>query len=324
LHEYELSTIRNSKLTHFAHPVFFGLYIHQTEDLTKMENELHYDFQSFLLSNGNIADKVRLIAAGHKIPSDIQEGVMDDLSSLQNSDGGLPFGLIRGSPSSVKQTSEILTLISKMKKKYNDLVKSMTEFIISRQKNDGGFAESLKLDPFIEDKWGEVGREWYPVGTSITWLTGKALEALCSVDYDDQDRLRRARDFLMYSQYEDGHWPDFKDQKLSDPLGTGNILLGLRAMGINSDNKVFEDGRVALLQHMKNNIEAKSIFDVVDLTAIGKPKSDLERNVLIKGLELIINAQHNDGGWIPLGAKKSDPELSSKLVLELAKVNELL
>jgi hypothetical protein len=294
------------------------------EDLTKMENELHYDFQSFLLSNGNIADKVRLIAAGYEIPLEIQESIMNDLSSLQNSDGGIPFGFERGAPSSVKQTSELLTLLSKLKTKYPSLVKSMIDFIISRQKNDGGFAESLKLDPFIEDKWGEVGREWYPVGISVTWLTGKALEALCSVEYEDQDRLRRARDFLIYSQYEDGNWPDFKDQKLSDPLGTGNILLGLRAMSINSNNKVFEDGRAALLQHMKENIEAKSIFDVVDLTAIGKPKSELERNVLIKGLELIIDTQSKDGGWIPLGAKKSDPELSSKLVLELNKAKELL
>jgi hypothetical protein len=289
-----------------------------------MENELHYDFHTYLLSKGNIADKVRLIAAGYKIPTDVQESIMNDLSSIQNTDGGIPFGFKRGAPSSVKQTSEILTLISKMKVKYPTIVKTMTDFIISRQKRDGGFAESLKLDSFIEDKWGEVGREWYPVGTSVTWLTGKALEALCSVGYEDQDRLRRARDFLLYSQYEDGHWPDFKDQKLSDPLGTGNILLGLRAMGVNSNNKVLEDGRAALLQYLKENIEAKSIFDVVDLTAIGKPKTELERNVLIKGLELIIDTQNKDGGWIPLGAKKSDSELSSKLVFELNRVRELL
>jgi hypothetical protein len=294
------------------------------EDLTKMENELHYDFQSFLLSNGNIADMVSLITAGYEIQPEIQESIMNDLSSLQNSDGGIPFGFERGAPSSVKQTSELLTLISNLKTKYPSLVVSMIDFIISRQKNDGGFAESLKLDPFIEDKWGEVGREWYPVGISVTWLTGKALEALCAVEYEDQDRLRRARDFLIYSQYEDGNWPDFKDQKLSDPFGTGNILIGLRAIGINSNNKVFEDGRAALLQHMKENIEAKSIFDVVDLTAIGKPKSELERNVLIKGLELIIDTQSKDGGWVPLGAKKSDPELSSKLVLELNRAKELL
>ncbi len=77
------------------------------EDLTKMESELHYDFQSFLLSNGNIADKARLVAAGNKIPSGIQEGVIADLKTIQNSDGGIPFGFKLGAPSSVKLTSEL-------------------------------------------------------------------------------------------------------------------------------------------------------------------------------------------------------------------------
>jgi prenyltransferase beta subunit len=289
-----------------------------------MENELHYDFQDYIISNGNIADKARVVAAGYEIPPGVQESIIVDLKNIQNSDGGIPFGFKRGAPSSVKLTSEMLTLLLKLKEKHTDLVKSLAEFIISRQKKDGGFAESLKLDPYIEDTWSEVGRGWYPVGVSLTWLTGKALEALCSASYDDQDRLRRARDFLIYSQHEDGHWPDFKNQNISDPLATGNILLGLKAMGINSDNKVFEDGRVALLQHIRNSVEAKSIFDMVDLTAVGKPKSDIERALFKEGLELIMQTQNKDGGWIPLGAMKSDPELSSKLIFEFKRARELL
>jgi squalene cyclase len=190
----------------------------------------------------------------------------------------------------------------------------MVKFLISRQKNDGGFSESLKLDPYIEDKWGGgIGRAHYPVAKSVTWLTGKALEALCLVEYDDDERLKRARDFLLYNQYEDGHWPDYIGGEESDPLGTGNILLGLKAMGINSDNKVYQDGRAALLQHLKDAVETKSTFDMMDLTAVGKPKTELEEEVLRSGVELIIESQNEDGGWSPLGSKKSDPELSSIL-----------
>ena len=93
----------------------------------------------------------------------------------------------------------------------------MATFLVSRQKQDGGFGEALNLDSYIEDKYGITeGREWYPVGKSITWLTGKCLEALVLSNYDDQERIRRARDYLLYSQNEDGHWPDFKDSKESD------------------------------------------------------------------------------------------------------------
>ncbi|TFH01794.1 MAG: hypothetical protein E4H14_18230 [Candidatus Thorarchaeota archaeon] len=289
-----------------------------------MGNELHYDFQNIILSKGNIADKVRLITTDYKIPPDLRKVVMEDLQDIMNPDGGVPFGFKRGAPSSTKETAELLTLISSFNDKYNDIIKQMTSFIVSRQKNDGGFVESLKLDPHIEDKWGGIGRDWYPVGTSITWLTGKALEALCLVNFEDTERLRRARDFLLHSQYEDGNWPDFKEQQISDPLGTGNIIRGLRAIGVDTDNKVYVNGKAALLQHLSECLEVSSIFDLADLTAIGKPQSEKEMTILKNGIELIVTSQKEDGGWVPLGAKKSDPELSSILVLEYKMTNDLL
>jgi squalene cyclase len=234
----------------------------------------------------------------------------------------MPFGVQPGNPSSVKETSEILALISIYKDSWSEIIDEMVKFLISRQKNDGGFSESLKLDPYIEDKWGNIGRLHYPVAKSITWLTGKALEALCLVGYEDEERLRRARDFLLYNQYEDGHWPNFIGRDESDPIGTGNILQGLKAVGINSDNKVYQDGRAALLQHLKDAVESKSTFDMMDLTAVGKPKSDLESEVLRNGLELIIQSQNEDGGWAPLGSKKSDPELSSILAFVAMKLSK--
>jgi hypothetical protein len=289
-----------------------------------MGNELHYDFQRFLLSNGNIADKMRLITTDYEIPSNLRKKVMDDLLSIMNADGGIPFGFKRGAPSSTKETAELLTLISSFKKRNKDMISSMTQFLVSRQKKDGGFSESLKLDPHIEDKWGGIGRDWYPVGTSITWLTGKALEALCLAKFDDTERLRRARDYLLHSQYEDGNWPDYKEQQVSDPLGTGNILRGLKAIGVNSGNKEYVDGRAALLHHLSECLETKSIFDMADLTAIGSPKTEKERDILENGIELIINSQKEDGGWAPIGSKKSDPELSSILILEFKNAHDLL
>ncbi len=289
-----------------------------------MGNELHYDYQSFLLSNGNIADKVRLITADDTISSSIQKEIMTDVKAIQNSDGGIPFSFRRNAPSSVKETAELLILIAKFKDTYKELVDTTSSFLVSRQKNDGGFGESLLLDPYIEDKWGGIGRDWYPVGKSVTWLTGKALEALCLVKYSDTDRLKRAKIFLLSSQHEDGHWPDYIGKKVSDPLATGNILTALRAIDVPKDSKVFVDARAALLHHLSSCIESKSIFDLADLTAFGTPESNLEKEVLKNGIQLIIETQNNDGGWIPLGAKKSDPELSSVLLLEFKKANELL
>ncbi|MFX0053525.1 MAG: prenyltransferase/squalene oxidase repeat-containing protein [Candidatus Hermodarchaeota archaeon] len=273
-----------------------------------------YDLENFIIEHGNIADILRLIAAGYKIDDDIVNSVLNEVEGLLNRDGGVPFGLEEGNPSSVKETSELLPLLLKFRKTHERLIQRMADFLVSRQKNDGGFAETMNLDYLIEDRYGaKWGSEFYPVGKSVTWLTGKALEALSLAKHNDEVRLRRARDFLLNSQNEDGNWPDFINMGQSDPLATGNILTGLRAAGVDSKAKVYRDARAALYQHLKDALESKSTDDMIDLTAVCPAETDKERNVIKGALELIIATQKNDGGWQPLGSKKSDTELSSIL-----------
>ncbi len=288
--------------------------------MTKSRIELHYNLQEFILNNGSIADKLRLHSAGYEMESRHQEEALDQLGNTLNPDGGIPFNMASGNPSSVKETAEILLLIHKYKNSHQDFIQQMIGFLVARQKNDGGFAETLNLNDMIEDKWGTTtGREWYPVGKSITWLTGKALDALCLVGYDDEERLRRARDFLLYSQHEDGHWPDFKGQNISDPLGTGNILPALKAIGVNSNNKVYKDGRAALLQRLKASVKNKLTCDMVDLLSVGKPGTEKERELVKNAVGLVVSSQNPDGGWRIMGAKKSDPELSSILAFVVSR-----
>jgi squalene cyclase len=307
----------------FCSPDFFWIVVYNIEEPKRMGINLHYNNRNYLLTNGNIADKLRLAFAENEVSEQQIHEFMDEVKGIQNKDGGMPFSVQPGNPSSVKETAEILALISNYKSRWPVIIDQMAKFLVSRQKSDGGFSETLNLDPYIEDKWGEIGRNWYPVAKSVTWLTGKSLEALCLVNYENEERLKRARDFLLYNQYEDGNWPDYIGRNESDPLATGNILLGLRAIGINSDNKVYRDGRAALLQHLKEAVENKSTFDMADLTAVGKPESDLEASVIRNGLELIVQSQNEDGGWAPLGFKKSDPELSSILSFVFQKLRKL-
>jgi hypothetical protein len=272
------------------------------------------------MTNGSVADKLRLVSAGYDVPRDETEKMLSQLENLLNKDGGLPFNLRLGNPSSVKETAEILMLLKPFVKAHASPIENMSRFLVSRQKRDGGFAEALNLDPHIESKFGGTGgRDWYPVGKSITWLTGKALEALCNVGFEDQSRLKKARDYLMGLQNEDGHWPDFKGHNESDPLGTGNILPALAAVGVTSQNKIYKDGRAALMQHLKSSLEQKLTHDMVDLAGVPIPESDLEKNIIRKGVELVLSAQSTDGGWCQMGMRKSDPELTSLLVFAAMK-----
>ncbi len=273
-----------------------------------------YDLENYIVEHGNAADILRLFSAGYKIETDVMNSVLEEIEDLLNKDGGVPFGLSDGNPSSVKETSELLPLLLKFRKTHDHLIQKMVGFLVSRQKKDGGFGETMNLDFLIEDRYGSKwGSEFYPVGKSVTWLTGKALEALSLAKYDDEVRLRRARDFLMNSQHEDGNWPDFINMGHSDPLATGNILTGLRAVGVDSSKKVYKDARAALYQHLKDALEAKSTDDMVDLTAVCPPETDKELDVINGGLELIVETQNKEGGWALVGSKKSDSELSSIL-----------
>ncbi|MFO7837779.1 MAG: prenyltransferase/squalene oxidase repeat-containing protein [Candidatus Thorarchaeota archaeon] len=289
--------------------------------MTKIE--LHRDCTDFVLSKGSVADKLRLFVAGFELPDGILEDLFEGIVEIQNPDGGIPFELEISNPSSVKETAELLYLICESGSAPKELKKSMSEFLVSRQKKDGGFGEALNLDNYIEDRWGNnTGRDWYPVGVSITWLTGKALEALCCIDYEAEHRLRKARDYLIYNQNEDGHWPNYKNSDRSDPLGTGNILLALRAAGVEEDRDVLQDGKAALLHHLKTSLEEKNTCNMVDIVSVGKPKTKSEEALLENALELIAEGQRDDGGWAYIGFNKSDPELSSLLAYAFKTVAE--
>lgn len=284
-----------------------------------MKVNLVYDVTNFVLKQGNIIDKLRIAAADYNVPSELKDEILKYLKAIINEDGGVPFEVQPGVPSAVKTTAEVLTLLLKLNWGTPELIDMMVQFIVSRQKSDGGFAETLNLNSYIEDRYGATeGREWYPVGKSITWLTGKALEALCLAKYADDERLRRARDFLIYSQNEDGHWPDYKELDVSDPLGTGNILPALVAMEVGPGNKVYEGARAALYQHLKHAIEEKNLFDMVDLIAIAPPKNKHETQIFKDAIPLLLETQRNDGGWSGIGMKKSDPELSAYLAMVVA------
>ena len=67
------------------------------------------------LSNGSVADKLRLASAGFETPAGLVDELMSDVRQILNNDGGIPFGVTPGSPSSVKETAEILALIAQYK-----------------------------------------------------------------------------------------------------------------------------------------------------------------------------------------------------------------
>ncbi len=92
-----------------------------------MGNTLHYEHRNYLLKNGNIADKLRLATSGNDLSDEQIAELMDEVKQVQNKDGGIPFGVQPGNPSSVKETSEILALISICKQNWTDIIDEMVK-----------------------------------------------------------------------------------------------------------------------------------------------------------------------------------------------------
>ncbi|MFX1266038.1 MAG: hypothetical protein ACFFH0_11700 [Promethearchaeota archaeon] len=84
-----------------------------------------YDLQSYIVKHGNIADKMRLISAGYRLPEDIVNTTLNALERVLNRDGGVPIDLMRGNPSSVKETAEMLPLLGSFKKTHRQLIQKM-------------------------------------------------------------------------------------------------------------------------------------------------------------------------------------------------------
>ena len=100
--------------------------------MNRMNNSLIHDVQTYILEHGTIIDVLRLASAGYDLPAAAIDEALEKLKISQNNDGGIPFDLARGNPSSAKLTAEVLPLLLRFRELYPDLTSQMVSFMISR------------------------------------------------------------------------------------------------------------------------------------------------------------------------------------------------
>ncbi len=279
----------------------------------------------YVKEHGNLIDKARIIFSLDINDQDFIDEIVGEIEEILNPEGGVPFDFEEENPSCLKDTAELLTPLSKIVPDRRDLIEKMASFIADRQKADGGFAEVKGLDDYIEMKWGAInGRDWYPVGKSITWLTGKAIEALISANYNNEKRIKRGIEFLKKLQHNSGHWPDTADHEEPDPLATGNIINAFKKAGLDKE-EAYIKGRNALIKSIEEAMKKEEfLWDLVDIAYIDKPLNKEEEKIIKKAVKLIIELQNEDGGWKPVWMKQSDPELTALLVQAVIKHKDLI
>jgi hypothetical protein len=160
---------------------------------------LRYDAISYVMENGNPLHRLKLARILGREGD--YEPLVDELLSLQNSDGGWPWRLEEGNPSGVSDTAKTLELLAGLGvDPGSGPIRRAVSYLLDLQNEDGGWSESPELD-------GAVPEEWTWVSTRHSgYQTADAVNALAEAGYSGGE-IDRALDFLRTAQNDEGGWP---------------------------------------------------------------------------------------------------------------------
>jgi len=276
---------------------------------------LRYDAVSYVQKNGNAHHKLKMLLL-LKGKAENRRKLIEELKSLQNTDGGWPWQLLKGNPSGVSQTARTLELLMKAgENKDSDAVKRAVSFLLERQKPDGGWSESPELK-------GIIPREWNWISTRYSgYQTADVINALVEAGYAKDARIAKAFGFLRSAQNEEGGWPSYVGSDYpyegSDIATTDHIVAAFLKVGEPKDSPLVKNAVKVLVKHRegwKEPIDAATalcVFLILDYPLNHEYVKELASD--------LINTQRPDGGWNWFGDFPSNPSQTLDCIEQLAK-----
>ena len=275
--------------------------------------KLKYDAVSFVMEKGKPHHKMRVLIALNKRNEDFQEFLKGFMES-QNPDGGWswlglwPFNEPR--PSSTYDTADILDIILKAGvDKNSDTVKKAVDFLFNMQRPDGGWSESPGISKAIKKEW-----IWYSTKYSITWITASSITVIIEAGYANDERIKKALDFLKRMQNDEGGWPSHEENPQRTDMWTMEAIIGaLVKTGEPKGSPVIKKAIEAILKYREKWKEpAENPLGV--FMELGY---DPQHPYVQECLNHLIANQHEDGGWGYYNNWPSHPDQSSTWILYL-------
>jgi len=277
--------------------------------------KLRYDAVSYVLKNGNQYHKLKMLMILGGKREDCQK-LMVELESMQNHDGGWSWQLETGRPSGVSQTARTLELLLKTgEDKHSETVKRAVQFLLQRQNPDGGWSENPQLEGIIlkEHNW---------ISTRYSgFQTADAILALADAGYENDDRVRKAIEFLRRAQNEEGGWPSYVGPDYpyegSDVASTDHIVLAFLRLGEPKNSDVLRNAVKALLKHRNDwdspidSATALNVFLMLDYP--------LEHEYVKEHVKNLVETQKLDGGWNWFDDLPSNPAQTVDCIEQLVK-----
>jgi hypothetical protein len=257
------------------------------------------------------------------------KGWLLELIKLQRSNGAFPSRLDPenwGMRETVRNTL-LLLKVGLLPKGVN--VDTTVQFILSRQRPDGGWSEnpSLAIPPWMVELSNE---------RSVTWITADIVELLRQVGMGECRECKAAVEWLRTMQNRHGGWYCYSgsigDQRGStgDPDSTAQITFLMGEL-YGEDDPVYLRGRELFERHLDEAIQdvergyrfrlrdgQREELDSYTLThlllswLLDQPRRiqrgyDVRDPRVKRMMEALIEIQREDGGWRPFWSEESSP-----------------
>lgn len=274
---------------------------------------LRYDAVRYVLENGNHYHKLYLAVT---LGQEAKKSLIEELLSFQNPDGGWPWKLERHIPSGVGETSRIVELLLRnWLERTSPVVREAIDFLLSIQRQDGGWSENPELSQVIPKSWG-----WISITHSVTHRTADVVNALINAGKTGHPSVQKAIFFLRKAQNEEGGWnshvgPDY--QYGTDIAGMDVIIKTFLLAGEPRESILFKRTIEAILKHRKGWRDPVSAASVLNIfLRLGYSK---EHPYIKELVGILIETQRADGGWNWYGDLPSNPGQTVYCIKQLKK-----
>lgn len=226
----------------------------------------------------------------------IQE-IMKKLEACQRNDGGFQLET-QGTSSSVIETAIAVDFLLHIDKPCDSgVIAKAVKFLLSQQREDGGFAESSKVK--VKDEWDD--KYIYEKRISTPHVTAWVLRALLKARFSKENSaVDKALQYLAMHQKEDGGWSHFKSERKTCPYLTALILIALGRFSQFKDAIDISSLRKYYINRQKTNGSIGDCLDASLLVAEGWANMGISANEpnMKRLLEWISQQQNPDGSFI--------------------------
>lgn len=205
------------------------------------------------------------------------------LRKLQNQDGGFPHNLEFGKPSSVNETSGILSLVAELNLGESDVCRNIGNYLFQVQNPNGSWNENPEISQFNPPRWDSPDS----IDTKM-WMTGDIIFHLVQLSYAESQHVKQACEFLLKHIDEKG--------KVEGPQIATWIAMAIYGM-LEGSESLYVRKALDLVEGWLDEEREDASFLCWYLECLSYAGVPKEHALVQRCLRKLKTLQDNDGGW---------------------------